>query len=309
MELLHLQRKDISDERWDRAIDTAFNGMPYAYSWYLDIVCDGKWNALLSADYNTVMPLPFNRKNLGYSQLFTPYFTQQLGVFSKTSQLLDTDRFLRAIPAHYRKINYQLNEHTDLPESLSFAVRSKTNMVLDLQENYPDLRNRFQTAARQKLKKHKDRFRYEVNTVSVPELVSTYRQVLQQKVRLPTSAYATITQLIQTAIQRNKGKIYAARSANGEIGTVRFCLESNGRIILLFGVTTSAGRRLHSNICLFDYLIEQNAKKKLLLDFEGSSIPAVAKFFKNFNPEVRSFPVIERDTLPAWIRWLRRVRR
>jgi hypothetical protein len=62
------------------AIARSFNGIVYAYSWYLDIVSPG-WDALVKDDYKSVMPLTW-RKKYGIKYLYQPFFTQQLGVFS-----------------------------------------------------------------------------------------------------------------------------------------------------------------------------------------------------------------------------------
>jgi dTDP-4-amino-4,6-dideoxygalactose transaminase len=58
----------------------ALNGNIYAYSWYLNNVCE-KWDTLVEDDYVSVMPLPY-RKKMGVTYIFPPTITQQLGVFS-----------------------------------------------------------------------------------------------------------------------------------------------------------------------------------------------------------------------------------
>src|SRR4030043_203599 len=56
----HLRHHEIDKERWDESIKKAFNGIIYAYSWYLDIVSPG-WEALITEDYKKVMPLTGER--------------------------------------------------------------------------------------------------------------------------------------------------------------------------------------------------------------------------------------------------------
>src|ERR1019366_1761696 len=93
----HISHSKINFKKWDNCIANSVNSAIYAYSWYLDIVSPG-WEALVAADYKTVMPLTQNSK-YGINYLRQPFFTQQLGVFS-TSELTEailTD-FLTAIP-------------------------------------------------------------------------------------------------------------------------------------------------------------------------------------------------------------------
>ncbi len=77
----YLKHHEVAKDKWDECIDKAFNGIIYAYSWYLDLVSP-EWEALIEDDYSIVFPLTQrNKNNINY--LFQPVFTQQLGVFSK----------------------------------------------------------------------------------------------------------------------------------------------------------------------------------------------------------------------------------
>jgi len=79
----------------------AVNGMVYGCSWYLDIVCP-EWEALVQDDYEAIFPLTCNRK-FGIRYLYQPFFTQQLGIFSRgllSGELVE--KFLDAIPVHFR---------------------------------------------------------------------------------------------------------------------------------------------------------------------------------------------------------------
>lgn len=55
MTIRHLRYNEIDKTKWDRCIQTAFNGNVYSFSWYLDVVAYG-WEALVEGDYETVFP-------------------------------------------------------------------------------------------------------------------------------------------------------------------------------------------------------------------------------------------------------------
>ncbi len=57
----HLKYEHIDKERWDDCIDQSFNGVIYAYSWFLDVVCE-EWEALVEGDYERVFPINFRKK-------------------------------------------------------------------------------------------------------------------------------------------------------------------------------------------------------------------------------------------------------
>ena len=108
MNIRLVQNKDLDKTAWDNCIGQAVNGNIYAFSWYLDIVCD-EWDALVSDNYETVFPLTF-RKKFGIWYLYQPFFTQQLGIFSIrhiTPQIVE--EFLAAIPAKYKFAEINLN--------------------------------------------------------------------------------------------------------------------------------------------------------------------------------------------------------
>ena len=104
----YLTNDQIDFDKWDKCIERSYNGIVYAYSWYLDIVSD-KWDALVLGDYEVVMPLTW-RKKYSITYLVQPVYSQQLGVFS--TQKLNTtivNQFLNSIPEKYKLIDIRLN--------------------------------------------------------------------------------------------------------------------------------------------------------------------------------------------------------
>ena len=74
------KHNNIDFKKWDDCISNSINRKIYSFSWYLDIVANKSWDALILDDYKAVMPLPYRRK-LGKEYIYMPYFTQSLGVF------------------------------------------------------------------------------------------------------------------------------------------------------------------------------------------------------------------------------------
>ena len=75
----HLIHSEIDKIKWDACIDKARNGLIYGYSIYLDHMAK-HWNGLVLNDYETVMPLIWNKK-YGITYCYQPPFTQQFGLF------------------------------------------------------------------------------------------------------------------------------------------------------------------------------------------------------------------------------------
>ena len=56
-----VQHKNVDTDKWDECIKKSVNSLPYAFSWYLDIVVE-HWDALVLNDYEAVFPLPSKQK-------------------------------------------------------------------------------------------------------------------------------------------------------------------------------------------------------------------------------------------------------
>ena len=126
MKIQHLRHNDIDFEKWDNAMNLCTNRLCYAYSWFLNIVSPN-WEALVSEDFNFLMPLPVKRKyKIPY--IVQPHLAQQLGVFSSVE--IDDEvlqLFIKNIPYYSYEIN--LNENNKHEE-----VICKKNYILKLND-------------------------------------------------------------------------------------------------------------------------------------------------------------------------------
>ena len=286
MNIKYVHHRSIDLAQWDEVVSEGVLNVPYAYSWYLDIVTRKRWDALIADDYRFIFPLPYTRKYkvLGSKKYVHPLFNQQLGVFSKEPfGMEELQAFLQSIPAEFKLM---LNNGKNLKwynEGADFTFRERSNFTLDLSSSYEELRSNYSKSLKKRLRKAKDSHSLKLDDLSPKALVDTYRKVLNTKVQLKPRHYQLILRLIQEAIQRNKGQIWTSRLQSGEIGAAGFFFMDNGRIINLFGTSTPIGYSSYSMHYLLDALIQEYAGQKgWLFDFEGSSIPSIAQFFASF---------------------------
>ncbi len=81
MKIEFVHRKEIDVHKWDEVISNSAAETLYGYSWYLDAAA-ANWSAFVIEDYRFVMPLIWKKK-YGLTYLYQPFYTQQLGVFSR----------------------------------------------------------------------------------------------------------------------------------------------------------------------------------------------------------------------------------
>ena len=66
------------------------------------------------------------------------------------------------------------------------------------------------------------------------------------------------------------------------------------------------GKNLGGMYYLLNHFIEKNAGKNLTLDFEGSMIPGVARFYAGFGATPESYFQLKINRLPLPLRWIKR---
>lgn len=298
----YIQHSAIDKAAWDQLVDQAHFGLPYAYSWVLDLLA-GSWDALVLGDYEAILPLPYNRKLLGFAQVFQPYFVQQLGIYSKLPLSPEEERsFLEAIPRKFRKVWMHFNE-----SNRGIAGETRDNLVLDLRRPYEEIHQGYSRTLRRALKKYKPTHVLVDQPLSPSELSDFYFLHLAGQVSVPTFWQQRWIKVMEAAIERDKGFILGAQGADGTLGAVGFFWHSHQRIIHLFCASSPAGKQEQSMRVLMDGIIEQHADQDWSFDFEGSIIPSIAEFFHYFGPDRHPYTVYQRSRPPY--SWLDRVRK
>src|SRR6185503_15114532 len=116
------------------------SGLIYAHSWYLDHMAEN-WDALVMGDYEAVMPLTWKRK-FGFSYLYQPFLTAQLGVFSHGNRTVSNEElvnlFINMIPRHFRLIEINLNDQNEFNKD-DKRFQSHANFTLNLDRSYSTL--------------------------------------------------------------------------------------------------------------------------------------------------------------------------
>ena len=145
MQLKHLRNSSIDYTRWDKCISESQNPLSYAYSWYLDVVSP-RWEALVSEDYEYLMPLPVKSKyKIPY--LVQPILTQQLGIFSK-QEINESvvEEFIEQIPYYSYELN--LNEKNFYSKAFTYP-----NFLLNLNKPYEYIASQYSKNTQRNIEK------------------------------------------------------------------------------------------------------------------------------------------------------------
>ena len=275
---------EIDKAKWDSCVVDSNNALIYAYSWYLDIVSPN-WVALIKGDYKVVFPLPAKKK-LGVSYISQPLFTQQLGLFSSENSN-NVDAFLRAIPKKIWMRSLQIHNQLE-------NAKTKDNFELDISAAIEKIRKRYSQNVRRNLKKAAEH-NLEIKQCSNDLLIQLFKQNKGKEVKeLDKKAYFILSELLYKIQKKEKGKCFGVYK-DGELISAAFFCNCLGRSVYLFSASNSSAKEIGANHFLIDNYIAKYKKDSLILDFEGSMIPSLARFYASFGADKKKYFLINKN--------------
>jgi hypothetical protein len=288
---------DIEKSRWDRCIEKAINGKVYGYSWYLDIVCR-EWNALIEDDYIAVFPLPSGRKFF-IDYIYQPFFTQQLGVFSRNHLTSAVVReFIDCLPKRYKYLDINLNT-LNKPDDLNCRLLPQLNHELDLIFPYSDLVQKFSQNTRRNLGRA---LKSGISLSSLPapaEIVRLFRQNRGKDLtHLTNNEYIILIRLIDACLSRGIAEVIGAYTHHNELCAGAIFIRSHEKAIFLFSAVNAEARTNGAMSLIINEFIRQNAGCQLTLDFEGSNDPDLARYYKSFGATALTYQRIIISKMP-----------
>ncbi|MCX6248587.1 MAG: GNAT family N-acetyltransferase [Bacteroidetes bacterium] len=295
------KHNEIDKQKWDDCIQNAVNRRPYAFSWFLDIVSPG-WEALEMNDYETVFPLPQNRK-FGIRYLFQPYFAQQLGIFSRehlTEMLVE--KFLLAIPSRFSYIHIHLNSMNKADPG-KYTVIPRVNHELDLISGYDAIFSGYHQNTRRNIRKALDQNLSISRKVKPDELISLFKANYgRNEASLHYVHYEMLRSLMLYGLKNTFSLTLGAYLPDETLCAGVFLLRDRDRIIYHFAASDKNARENGAMFLLIDMLIKEHAGQPLILDFEGSVDPNVARFYKGFGAKETGFNEIIINRLPGSVK-------
>lgn len=293
----------LDKEKWDRCIDTAHNGLVYAYSFYLDHMAK-HWDALVMNDYDAVMPLTWNKK-YSVKYLYQPFLAAQLGVFSKNIPLVDTGRFIAAIPDSFRYIDILLNSENmnGLPEGY---VRHRANYVLGLSKPYEDIFASYRENIRRNIKRAQQAGCTAVQGVEIENVIRLAVEQMRAYGKESEDNVNRFRKLYQFLATRKMAATYGILSPKNELIASCVFFFSHQRAYYILVGNHPDGRTIGASHALIDAFIKDHAGKDLTLDFEGSDIRNLAFFYSSFGARHEVYPALKINRLPFFLKWLKK---
>lgn len=298
MKILYLRHNQIDRIKWDATIAQSLCDLPYAYSWYLDVVCS-MWEALVTEDYAYVMPLPLKKK-WGISYLIHPIWVQQLGVFSAhevTTEIFES--FRRRIP--YFIYDFNINY---LNKSVVIFTRcTLINYIVPYNKDINTIRKNYNSNTKRNIAKAQ-KAGLTIREVKIEEFVSLWKS---ENTTMRWDLHSTIQPLVEAAFSQFsnfnsqfKPHLFGVYKEDQLIASL-FGMQTRERFIYLIPVSNQAGKEHSAMFLLIDYIIENICcPNGLMFDCEGSMIEGVARFYRGFGAQEQPYASISRCR-PQWL--------
>ena len=272
---------EVDKRKWDECINAAKNGLVYHSAMGLDMMSDN-WNAVIVDDYKAVVPLPWRKK------FFVPYyyrvpFIPQGGIIGEFDPALFGD-LKRTIFSKVRFGDLLLN-FDNAAFARHISARPLINMVLKLVE-YPNVISSYKRGLESRLKKAvKKGFNYEKEK-DLKLAVALFRKQYASKIqRVRNEDYERFTAFCLYLQERGNAVVRKVTDSKGKLMAIAILLMDRNRIYNMMNTVLPEGRGKSANHYLFDQLIVEFAGTGLMLDFGGSEVPWIRKFYAEFGAE------------------------
>jgi len=262
----HLKNTEINFIRWDNCINKAINGNVFAYSWYLNILCDN-WEALVMGDYQYVMPL-LRKVKFKKDIFFHSKLGNRLGVFS--NQLLTEEivkKFIESVPHERSLIHISLNSFNKLN---SGNVKNINTYELDLIQSHKKISQKYSNQFQKDLQKAKE------DNISVvqgllPNDLINFSNIysVRSNPKLNLDEIQKLRMIIAHSLRFGLSETYCAYSANNNLCAAAFFIKSKRNIYLLYAAISNIGLNSNAFHLLIDKYIEVHSEKDLTLTLDN----------------------------------------
>jgi uncharacterized protein Usg len=296
-----LEHKEIDFDKWDACVGSNTFPKPYGFSWYLNWLTD-QWQGVVYGDYEAVLPV-FVQSKYGIRFSTRPYGTQSVGPYAKiplTAELINdlVDEAMKHV--QYAEFFMELNL-----TSLHWSSKSYSNFTIDTTEDYEILQSRMSAQNKRNLKKA-EKAKFELaDWATVKDAVQLWQNNVQKKTRIRREDFNRLGRLLEFCHYQKRGVLYAVRDEYNQLCGAQFWVVYQGRSTLLLNASTTWGKSHGVSTWLIDRHMRSVAGRAHQIDFEGSSIAGLKRFYSGFGAKDEPFFMHVENRLPLLLRWLK----
>jgi hypothetical protein len=259
-----LKNNVINPVKWNAAA-MKNQGLPYQLFEYLEASSLNGWTGIIFGDYEKVFPYFYNVK-FGISYVFMPQSIQQFSNQCFTE--LEWNAILKFLQKNYVKITLR---HSHFQNAFS---KAKQNYVI-IKNHTESQTLQYSSLLKRNLKKAST-LTFDSKNVELEDFDFIFSQKYYQNT-FKKDVFFNFYTKINTNLKLYQAYYHGALVA--QLLTVRML----NREILLMPVSNEIGRNTQAMSGLINEVIQHSDAE--IIDFEGSSIPSIAHFYKQFGAQ------------------------
>lgn len=301
----YLTHELIDKQAWDKCVMESENGMIFGMSYFLDQVFP-HWSGIVMGDYDAVMMVPVKRK-LKVLYAFQPFFVRHVGIYHKAALTQEQmQSMLDEIPTTIKWVKLFVDPIVFSPKS-KWKTEHRMYQRLNIDREMKEVEDSYSTNARRNIKKAEKQeliLQKEMNPVIVSDMFRKYKG--GELDVFSAEDYTRLTSLMETCIHHQAGETWSVADPHGnKLAAGFFCLWGD-TVTFLKGAITDEGKTKGAMHFLFSRIIRHYHSTYHYLDFGGSNVPSVARFYQSLGGEDRYYIQAERNLLPGIITFLRK---
>ena len=298
-----LPSNKIDKEKWNACLQNADNNIIYAQYDYLQMIADN-WAGVIVNDYEAIMPLPF-RSKMGIRYCYHVPFIQQLGLFGTYDETLFkavVNKAMKYIRYGDLFFNYRNVVSLALP-----GVKTKENYLLPLSSSYRDIYKNYSRHLQTKLKQAQSKGLFFIVSDYNTKTVSLFQQLYAERLpQIRQNDYARLDKLAAFFFASGQCLVGSVCDSQLKVIATALFFKDENRIYNILPSTTPEGRKLNAMHYLLDNIIQKYAETQYSLDFEGSDVPGVKRFYQSFGAVNQPYFHYHFNRLPFPLRFLKR---
>lgn len=255
----------IDRNKWNEAVSRhAEQHNWFMHSDYLDALSK-RWIALVYGNYEAVFPL-FN--GFAFSKTFyQPFFTRAFAVLGSEDSEIQEEmaHMLKGLNANG---GYSVEGNDFLEPN---AVYQKLDVTLCSYSN--NTKRNIKKAIGAGL---------EIVDIPISDFLKFYKSETTKRIKsYKTKHFAMLSKILKSE-QSKERLILRSVNKNGEVLSIAAILENGDKALYLCAAVNESGKQFGASHFLVHQLIESNKSKWTELDFGGSNVEGVARFYKSF---------------------------
>jgi hypothetical protein len=288
-----LERKDIDVDRWDQCVRNSPHGDVYALSAYLDIMAKN-WGGLVQDDYAALLPVPWNRKYC-IAYIYTPRFASPLPLCGDPVHTLPLAEFLSMIPKHFRLWDLDISA-MPADQAIPCTRHFRNNHLLPLTPSHEQLRMGYRPSYRNLIRHCRENGYHARTCADFTDIIR--RSASKKKIEgMKADDYARFERLCSRFDMEGMLQAWETVGPGGDRCAGAVFIVTQKKLYYLLAWNNAEGRKAGASHLLMDAVIASHAGSSLVLDFEGSDNPGIARFFEGFGAKAKQYLSIRKRSL------------